>query len=271
MSEPPIIESAPETSGPWAIFSFVGQIETALARRLMPTLADSTRPWPELNLNSPHQPSASAYTFLGFDALRHYLRFVCQLQDNEPVRPPSAFEMLISPPLREAYRQFCQDFNLFEPAQSRTMLRFQTGVDRLLGWELDDELRATFRGRITPWFRLSRRRKTLKPYFLPKPGPTPDLDPSSPIQPKPETLARLCRASRVVYLGYVKELQERKGELWWEFPHACVSRLIPGFWAGFEAFHRDFWPQADEEDERLAHELEQLFKAKGTGNGSPSP
>jgi hypothetical protein len=65
----------------------------------------------------------------------------------------------------------------------------------------------------------------------------------------------------VVYLGYVKELQERKGELWWECPHACVSRLIPGFWAGYEAFHRDFWPSLDEEEQRLADALEQWSKA----------
>ena len=102
-----------------------------------------------------------------------------------------------------------------------------------------------------------------------KPGPEPELDPNSPIQPKPETLARLCRAARVVYLGYVKELQERNGELWWEFPHACVSRLIPGFWAGYEAFYRDFWPNPAD-DRGFADELEQLSKAlrsRGGGQG----
>jgi len=138
-------------------------------------------PWPELNLDSPHQPSESAYTFLGFEALRHYLRFVCQLQDQEPVRPPRVVELLISPPLREGYRQFCQDFNVLKPAQGRAALRLQRGVDCLLGGERDGELRATFRGRVTPWLRLSRRRRTLKPYFLPPPGPGPELDPSSPI------------------------------------------------------------------------------------------
>jgi len=253
------------------IFRFLEKMEAALARRLVPTLADATRPWPELNLDSPHQPSESAYAFLGLEALRHYLRFVCQLQDCEPLKPPNAVERLISPPLREAYRQFCQDFPVFKPVQGRAASRFQRGVDRLLGVKLDGELRATFRGRVTPGLRLSRRRRTLKPYFLPPPGPGPELDPSSPIQPKPETLARLCRASRVVYLGYVKELQERNGALWWEFPHACVSRLIPGFWAGFEAFHRDFWPNAEEEEERLAHALEQLFKAKRAEGSNPSP
>jgi hypothetical protein len=270
MSLPPLVDPVSKAPRLRPMFRFMGKLEAALARRLMPTLADATRPWPELNLDSPHQPSESAYTFLGFDALRYYLRFVCQLQDHEPMRPPSAVEMLISPPLREAYRQFCQDFHFLEPAPSRAVLRLQRGVERLLGWELDGELRATFRGRVTPWLRFLRRRRTLKPYFLPQPGPGPELDPSSPIQPKAETLARLCRASRVVYLGYVKELQERKGELWWEFPHACVSRLIPGFWAGFEAFHRDFWPHAEEEEERLAHELEQLFKAKRTESSNPS-
>jgi hypothetical protein len=145
------------------------------------------------------------------------------------------------------------------------MLRLQVGVDRLLGWGLDRHLRARFRGGITLLFWQWRPRRTLKPYFLPKPGPEPELDPSSPIQPKPDTLARLCRASRVVYLGYVKELQERKGELWWEFPHACVSRLIPGFWAGYEAFYRDFWPNSDEDDNQLIKELEQLSKALKEG------
>jgi len=262
VSELPPIELIPAASHHGPVLTLVEKIEAALARRLLPTLADLTRPWPELNPSSPHQPPASAYAFLSYEALRYYLRFVCQLQDGErPVQPPNALETLISPPLRQAYRQFCQDFGFPLPAEGRFVTRLQTGMDRLLGWQLDDQLRADFRGRVAPVFRRWRRRRTLKPYFLPQPGPEPELDPGSPIQPKPETLARLCRASRVVYLGYVKELQERKGELWWEFPHACVSRLIPGFWAGYEAFHRDFWPNLDEDEQQLAAELERWSKA----------
>jgi hypothetical protein len=262
VSEWPSVDPVPETSHHGPVLTFVEKIEAAVARRLLPTLADPTQPWPELNPSSPHQPSASAYAFLGYEALRYYLRLVCHLQDGErPIQPPNALEMVVSPPLRQAYRQFCQDFGFPQPAEGRIMVKLQAGVDRLLGWELDDQLRANFRGGIAPLFRKWRRRRTLKPYFLPQPGPEPELDPSNPIQPKPETLARLCRASRVVYLGYVKELQERKGELWWEFPHACVSRLIPGFWAGYEAFHRDFWPNLDEDEQRLAAELEQWSKA----------
>jgi hypothetical protein len=37
--------------------------------------------------------------------------------------------------------------------------------------------------------------------------------------------------------------------------------LIPGFWAGYEAFQRDFWPNLDEDEQRLAAELEQWSKA----------
>ena len=251
----------PATPHHGPVLTFLEKIEAAVAHRLLPTLTDSTRPWPELNASSPHQPPASAYAFLGYGTLRYYLRFVCRLQDGErPIQPPNALEMLISPPLRQAYRQFCQDFGFPPPVEGRIMVKLQAGVDRLLRWELDDQLRADFRRRVAPIFRGSRRRRTLKPYFLPQPGPEPELDPSSPIQPKPETLARLCRASRVVYLGYVKELQERKGELWWEFPHACVSRMIRGFWAGYEAFQRDFWPNLDEEETRLAAELERWSK-----------
>jgi hypothetical protein len=234
------------------ILTLVARFEAALARRLAPILADSTRPWPELNPSSPLQPPESAYAFLGYDALRYFLGLVRQLQDGDrPIRHPNALETLISPSLRQAYQEFCHDFGVPAPTQSRTMLRLQTGLDYVL--------QAASRGRIARILRPWSRRRTLKPHFLAKPGPEPELDPSSPIQPKPETLARLCRASRVVYLGYVKELQERKGELWWEFPHSCVSRLIPGFWAGHEAFYRDFWPNTDD-DQRLTEEFEQLSR-----------
>ena len=208
---------------------------------------------------------------LGYDALRYYLRFVCRLQEAETIRPPNPLEMLISPALRQGYLEFCRDFGRPQPVRNRVILSLEAIVDRLLGWDLDRELRAAYQARLGRAVRRWGRRRTLKLHFLPEPGPEPELDPNSPVQPRPETLANLCRAARVVYLGYVKELQDRRGELWWESPRPCVSRLIPGFWAGYAAFYRDFWLHGDEEAERLGRELAQFWGLKSAGDGRPGP